>query len=141
MRWILLALLLVAGCASPAWNDTDYAKKAGATAESAASSVELVRLAVANEAKLTRPYLQTVLTEAAGSLGSVDSQFGAVQPPSVAASAVREEITGLTSDAAEQVQVLLNELRLREIRDPARATADLAELGDRLRAFAEAHPS
>ncbi|TKK89359.1 hypothetical protein FDA94_10565 [Herbidospora galbida] len=141
MRRVLVALLLVAGCASPAWNDADYGKKAGATAEAAASSVALVRLAVESEAKLTRPYLQTLLTETATALDSVDSQFGAVQPPSRRAAEVRAEITELTSEAAEQVQVLLNEVRLREIRDPERAAADLGDLADRLRAFAEEHPS
>ncbi len=94
MRWVpLLILVLVAGCTSPAWDDADYAKKAGATAEAAASSVALVRLAVDNEAKLTRPYLQTLLTETSTSLGSVNSQFSAVQPPSEKANQVRAEIT------------------------------------------------
>ncbi|WP_062433163.1 hypothetical protein [Herbidospora daliensis] len=140
-RLLLIGLLLLAGCASPAWNDADYGKKAGATAEAAASSVALVRLAVEHEARLTRPYLQTLLTETVTALGSVDSQFGAVQPPSPEAARVRAEITELTSEAAEQVQVLLNEVRLREIADPEKAAADLAALGDRLRAFAESRPS
>ncbi len=138
---LLMAAPLVAGCASPAWDDADYGSKAGATAEAAASSVALVRLAVENEARLTRPYLQTLLTETATELGGVDSQFGAVQPPSQAAVAVRAEITGLTSEAAERVRALLNEVRLREIRDPGKAAADLAALGDRLRAFAGEQPS
>lgn len=142
MRRVLpVLLLLAAGCASPAWDDADYGRKAGATAEAAASSVALVRLAVENEAELTRPYLQTLLTETVTALDGVDSQFGAVQPPSRQAVEVRAEITELTSEAAEQVRVLLNEVRLREIRDPEKAVADLAELGDRLRAFAEEQPS
>jgi hypothetical protein len=137
---VMLLLVLVAGCASPAWND-DYAKKAGATADAAASSLESVRLAVENDSKLTRPYLQTLLTETVTSLSSVDQQFSAVQPPSEEAGKVRDEITELTSDAADEVQDLLNEVRLDKIKDPDQAAADLKTLSGRLRKFAEDHPS
>ncbi|WP_157522277.1 hypothetical protein [Herbidospora cretacea] len=136
-RTLMVSLLLVAGCASPAWTDSGYHQQVVTTAEAAASSVDLVRLVVENEARLTRPYLQTVLTEAVTALGSVDSQFSAVQPPTRAAVSARAELTALTGEAADQVQTLLNEVRLGGVENPAQAAGDLRELSDELRAAAE----
>ncbi|GAA4059636.1 hypothetical protein [Nonomuraea soli] len=135
----VLAALAVTSCSSPAWDHHDYALKAGMTAESAASDVEFVRLAVQHEPDLTRPYLKTVLTEAAGSLSSLNDQFGAVQPPSASADAMRDQVLGLTQEAAEQVQDLLIQVRRDRIADPAGAAAALGEVGAELRAFGEAH--
>jgi hypothetical protein len=129
----------VAGCSSPAWDDHDYALKAGATAQAAASSVELVRLAVQNESELTTPYLKTLLTETAASLGSVNDQFGGVQPPTAASDEVRTQVTDLTTEAEDQVQDLLIAVRRDGIEQPARAAAKLGRLGAELRAFGEAH--
>ncbi|MGV9308456.1 hypothetical protein ACWDLG_34215 [Nonomuraea sp. NPDC003727] len=132
-------VLAAGGCASPAWSDHDYALKAGATAEAAASSVELVRLAVAGRDKLTTPCLTILLTEAARDLGSVNDQFSAVQPPSKAADQVRAQVTGLTSAAADEVQELLIEVRRDGIEEPRRAVRNLSVLGAALRAFGQAH--
>jgi hypothetical protein len=134
-----LLALTITGCVSPAWDDHDYALKAGATAQAAASSVELVRLAVRDESKLTTPYLKTLLTEAAESLGSVNGQFGGVQPPTDAADAVRKQVTDLTTAAEDQVRELLTQVRRDGIERPAQAAAKLGRLGAQLRAFEEAH--
>ncbi|MFC7386428.1 hypothetical protein [Sphaerisporangium rhizosphaerae] len=134
----LLAVLATA-CVSPAWDDHDYGLKAGATAQAAASSVELVRLAVRDHDRLTTPYLKTVLTEASGDLGSVNDQFGGVQPPSDAADRLRTRVTDLTSQAEEEVQGLLIEVRRDGLRDPRGADRRLGELAGRLREIEEAH--
>jgi len=131
--------VLLAGCVSPAWDDHDYSLKAAATAEAAASSLEIVRLAVANEARLTTPYLKTVLTEAAEETGGLGTQFGGVQPPSDAADRVQAEVLDLTSRAEEQVSDLLVQVRRDGVEDPARAVRELEGLAAELRRFGEAH--
>ncbi|MCT9933529.1 hypothetical protein N5079_25270 [Planotetraspora sp. A-T 1434] len=135
----LLVAVLLSSCVSPAWNDHDYELKAGATAESAASSLQIVRSAVQHEDRLTRPYLKVVLTEAAEALGSVNAQFGGVQPPSDAADQVRDQVTGMTEEAESQVQDLLIEVRRDRVKDPAKAVRELGRLADKLGAFAEDH--
>ncbi|MEZ0074868.1 hypothetical protein [Planotetraspora sp. GP83] len=135
---LALAVLLSA-CVSPAWDDHDYELKAGATAESAASSLQIVRSAVQHEDRLTRPYLKVVLTEAAEALGSVNAQFGGVQPPSDATDQVRDQVTDLTEEAENRVQDLLIEVRRDQVKDPAKAVQELGRLADRLSAFAEDH--
>ncbi|MFI6175906.1 hypothetical protein ACIA8R_10260 [Nonomuraea sp. NPDC051191] len=52
---LVLLALLVAGCVSPAWDDHDYALKAEQSDESVSSTLRIVRLAVQNSHKLTRP--------------------------------------------------------------------------------------
>jgi hypothetical protein len=132
-------MLVLAGCVSPAWDDHDYGLKAGATAQAAASSLELVRLAVRGQEKVTTPYLKTLLTQAAEDLGSVDAQFGGVQPPSDTADGLRTQVTDLTSQAEEQVQSLLIEVRRDGLRDPAGADRELGDLAAKLRRIEEAH--
>ncbi|MEU9834762.1 hypothetical protein AB0D67_24795 [Streptosporangium sp. NPDC048047] len=138
---VLAAVLATAGCVSPAWDDHDYALKAAASAETAASGTELVRLAVQRQDELFTPYLKTVLTESARELGSVNDQFGGVQPPSDASDRVREELMGLTTRAEDEVDALLVQVRRGGVKDPARAAAELRDLAARLRRFGEEHRS
>ncbi|GAA3107454.1 hypothetical protein [Streptosporangium carneum] len=136
---VALATCSVSGCVSPAWDDHDYALKAGATAQAAASSVELVRLAVQGEHDLTTAYLKVLLTDAAESLGSVNDQFGGVQPPSDASDRLRSQVTDLTSQAEDEVEDLLIEVRRGGIEQPDEAARTLERLGSELRRLGEAH--
>jgi hypothetical protein len=135
----ILAVLLLSGCTSPAWDDHDYGLKAAQSAESAASSLEIVRLAVRHEDRLTTPYLKTLFTEAVKDLGSVNSQFGGVQPPSPSADEVRGRLLDLTGEAEDQVTSLLIQVRRDGIEDPEAAVKDLEGVAAKLRAFEEAH--
>ncbi|GAA0376287.1 hypothetical protein GCM10009530_28480 [Microbispora corallina] len=135
----LLAAFGPAACVSPAWDDHDYALKAGKTAEAAASAVQLARTAVRHEDGTTRQYLKVVLTEAADDLGNVNDQFGGVQPPSDASERLRGEVTDLTEKAEDEVHDLLDQVRRDRVRDPAGAVRDLGEIAGRLSAFAERH--
>ncbi|MEV1243271.1 hypothetical protein [Nonomuraea sp. NPDC049750] len=136
---LTLAMLLLSGCASPAWDDHDYGLKAAQSAQSAASSLEIVRLAVRHEDRLTTPYLKTLFTETVKDLGSVNSQFGGVQPPSPAADEVRGRLLDLTGEAEDQVASLLIQVRRDGIKDSAAAAKDLEGVATKLRAFEEAH--
>ncbi|MFF5212871.1 hypothetical protein [Streptosporangium sp. NPDC000396] len=134
---LILLVLTVSGCVSPAWSDHDYALKAAESAEAAASSVELARLTVRNEDRLLAPYVKTTLTETAGELGSVNDQFGGVQPPSDASDRLRTSLLDLTTQAEDKVQDLLIEARRDGIKDPVRAAGELEELAGRLRELGE----
>jgi hypothetical protein len=136
---LILAVLLLSGCTSPAWDDHDYGLKAAQSAKSAASSLEIVRLAVRHEGRLTTPYLKTLFTETVKDLGSVNSQFGGVQPSSAAADEVRGRLLDLTGEAEDQVASLLIQIRRDGIEDPAAAEKDLEGVATKLRAFEEAH--
>ncbi|GII06087.1 hypothetical protein [Planobispora takensis] len=129
--------LLLSGCVSPAWDDHDYALKAAASAEAAASGVEMARLAVRDGDRLMSPYVKTLLTEVSEDLSGIAGQFGGVQPPSRASDEVREELLELLSQAEDDVDGLLIELRRAGIARPAQAAARLEEIAGRLRATGE----
>ncbi|NUR85653.1 MAG: hypothetical protein HOY71_16365 [Nonomuraea sp.] len=126
---LLLLLVAVAGCVSPAWDDHDYALKAQASAESVSSTVQVVRVAVRDSRRLTRPYLKTVLTEAAAELDAVADQFGGVQPPSERSDQVRDRLLDRIQRAEDVVDDLLIQVRRNGIEDPARAARELEALG------------
>jgi hypothetical protein len=137
--WLAPLAFLLAACVSPAWDYHDYALKAGKTAESAASSVQIARLAVQHGDRLTRSYLKVVLMEAAEDLGDVNQQFGGVQPPSDSSDRLRDQVLGMTRKAESQVQELLIQARRDRVKDPARASRELGQLADELNRFAEGH--
>ncbi|GAA1257066.1 hypothetical protein GCM10009677_04190 [Sphaerisporangium rubeum] len=140
-RAVLVAVLVVAlgGCVAPAWGERDYELKAAATAEAAASTVDLARLAVEAEDRLTGPYLKTLLTRVVDDLGTVNDQFGAVQPPSGEADRLRTEVTDLTSEAEVKAQDLLIQVKRDGIGDPASAGRELGEIAERLRRVEETY--
>ncbi|QFY07673.1 hypothetical protein GBF35_14140 [Nonomuraea phyllanthi] len=139
-RWAAgLAVALVAGCSSPAWNDRDYELKAAESAETVGSAVEAVRLAVGGDGRLTRPYLKVLLTGAAEQVQGVNDQFGGVQPPSERARRLGERLLEVTERAEKAVAGLLTEVRRDRVADPAGAVRELAGLGRTLRRFQEEH--
>ncbi|MFF0864482.1 hypothetical protein ACFYUV_22180 [Nonomuraea sp. NPDC003560] len=129
MAALLVLLVAAAGCVSPAWDDHDYALKAEQSDESVSSIVQVVRLAVQNSHRLTRPYLKVVLTDAAGELDAVGDQFGGVQPPSERSDQVRDRLLDHIQRAEELVDDLLIQVRRDRIKDPAQAARELEALG------------
>ncbi|WP_214411521.1 hypothetical protein [Sphaerisporangium fuscum] len=136
---VVLVACVVSGCVSPAWDDHDYGLKAGASAQAVASNVEIVRLAVRDHAELTSPYLKSLLTQAVEDIGNVNQQFGGVQPPSDVSDRLRTQVTDLTTEAEDEVQDLLIQVRRNGLRDPAQAETKLGKLAEKLRAIEEAH--
>ncbi|WP_433443341.1 hypothetical protein [Nonomuraea sp. CA-141351] len=136
---VVLAGVLVAGCSSPAWDDRDYELKAASSAEAVGSTVQVVRLAVGGDGRLTRPYLKVLLTSAAEQVQSVNDQFGGVQPPSERAEQLGEQLLQVTERAEKVVSGLLVEVRRDRVEDPPRAVRELAELGESLRRFQDEH--
>ncbi|MFI7039067.1 hypothetical protein ACIBI0_20460 [Microbispora rosea] len=136
---VLLTALLLSACVSPAWDDHDYALKAGKTAESTVSAVRFARSTVAYRDRMTGPYAEVVLTEAARDLSSVNDQFGGVQPPSDASDRIRYEVLRLTEKAESEVEDLLIQVRRDGVKDPAAAVRELDRLASELSDFAEKH--
>jgi hypothetical protein len=136
---VLLTALLLSACVSPAWDDHDYALKAGKTAESAVSAVRFARSAVAYRDRMTGPYAEVVLTEAVQDLSSVNDQFGGVQPPSDAADRIRDEALRLTEKAESEVEDLLIQARRDGVKNPEAAVRELDRLASELSDFAEKH--
>ncbi|GIH60284.1 hypothetical protein [Microbispora siamensis] len=135
----LLTALLLSACVSPAWDDHDYALKAGKTAESAVSALRFARSAVAYRDRMTGPYAEVVLTEAVQDLSSVNDQFGGVQPPSDASDRIRDEVLRLTEKAESEVEDLLIQARRDGVQDPEAAARELDGLARELSDFAEKH--
>ncbi|GLW24424.1 hypothetical protein DI270_024140 [Microbispora triticiradicis] len=135
----LLTALLLSACVSPAWDDHDYALKAGKTAESAVSAVRFARSVVAHRDRMTGPYAEVVLTEAVRDLSSVNDQFGGVQPPSDSSDRVRDEVLRLTERAESEVADLLIQWRRDGVKDPEAAVRELDGLASELSDFAEKH--
>ncbi|MEV7806246.1 hypothetical protein AB0O28_25200 [Microbispora sp. NPDC088329] len=135
----LLTALVLSACVSPAWDDHDYALKAGKTAASAASAVRFARSAVAYRDRMTGPYAEGLLTEAVQDLSSVNDQFGGVQPPSDASDGIRDEVLRLTEKAESEVEELLIQTRRDGVKDPAAAARELDGLASELNDFAEKH--
>ncbi|OPG14487.1 hypothetical protein [Microbispora sp. GKU 823] len=135
----LLTALLLSACVSPAWDDHDYALKAGKTAESAVSALRFARSAVAYRDRMTGPYAEVVLTEAVQDLSSVNDQFGGVQPPSDASDRIRDEVLRLTEKAESEVEDLLIQARRDGVQDPEEAARELDGLARELSDFAEKH--
>jgi hypothetical protein len=125
---LLLVLAAVAGCVSPAWDERDYALKAQESAKSVSSTLQIVRVAVRDSGRLTRPYLKVVLTEAAEELGDVGRQFGGVQPPTQGSDRLRARLLDRIQKAENLVDDLLIQVRRDGIEHPQQAAAELEEL-------------
>ncbi|NUW34215.1 hypothetical protein HTZ77_22660 [Nonomuraea sp. SMC257] len=135
MRVLLAAVALVVtlgGCVSPAWDDHDYELKAQETTKTAHSLVEMARLAVQHSDDLHKPYLKTVLTDAAVDLGNVAQQFGGVQPPSDASDQVRDRTLEKVQQAEDELDSLLIQIRRGGIEQPRQAAARLEKLAGEL---------
>ncbi|MFB9629821.1 hypothetical protein [Nonomuraea helvata] len=136
---VLAGVLVVAGCSSPAWNDRDYELKAASSAETVGSTVEVVRLAVGGDGRLTRPYLKVLLTNAAEQVQGVNDQFGGVQPPTERAEQLGEQLLKVTEQAEKVVSGLLVEVRRDRVKDPSSAVRELTQLGESLQRFQDEH--
>ncbi len=102
----LVLLGLLAGCVAPAPTTSAYEGKAARTAQDALSQVETVRMAAEAGARgrLTRAYLETVLSDAEDAFGSIQDTFDSVQPPDEpAADELRDALDELLSAGSDAV--------------------------------------
>ena len=141
---VLLALLGLAGCVTPAPTTSAYAAKAGNTATAAVSAVRTALVAEDAYAhgRMTAAYLETTLVDAEDTLGSVRTTFDSVQPPDTPGA---DDLRAALDPLLEQAGSGLTDLRIAARRDDraalASTAADLGAVADRLDAFAQEHPS
>jgi hypothetical protein len=102
--WPLASCAVLAGCLTPAPNDTVYQAKAASAVEAAISEVETARLAVTTllDGRATGAYADVVLTESETELGPIQGSFASVQPPHTdTADIVRGQVLDLLSQAED----------------------------------------
>lgn len=145
LLWVPAAVFLGAACIShpvgPARTTGKYTGKATTTAKSALSQVETVRLAaeVADRGDGTSQYLAVVVSDAEDALDGLSGTFESIQPPAGAADELRDELSGLLSDALDHTAAVRIAVRRGTLRG-LRAVAEPLD-GDAaaLRRFLEEH--
>ena len=143
---VVLAVLVVAGCAHPVGPARTYAAyegKARTTVEGALSNVQTVRLAAATAAKgdAFGRYTGVVVGDAEESLSGLQGTFGSVQPPDGRADDLRDEVDGLLSDALDHVTDVRIATRRGELGRLGDVAAPLLEDVGRLEHWLERHQS
>jgi hypothetical protein len=133
--------MVAAGCAGPSFSYGDYEKKAAQTAKAADSEVQTARLAAraGADGRVTRPYLDVVLTGSETTLGDIQTSFGGVQPPDRRSDQLRDEVGTLLSDASDVLAALRIEVRRGHIDALPKVAAPLAALHEKLTAITEEH--
>lgn len=139
----VVAGLLSLSCVSPSGSVEDYERKVANTAEAAASAVESALLTVeaASDGRAPSRYVSLRLSEDEETVASVETAFGAVQPPDPRLDDLRAVTLTVLADASEVVE----ELRIEAYRgDLHRLPALARKLHDplqRLRRLMEIAPT
>lgn len=139
----VVAAVLTAGCVGPSRTASDYQRKAANSAEAAVSAIEsaLLTVEVARDGRAPAPYVSLQLSESEESVASVETAFGAVQPPGGALDDLRSEtLTALgdASDVLEELRIAAYRAELHRLHEIARELED--PLG-RLRRLMEIAPT
>ena len=152
MRSAIVRLLCVVtvgsalgGCVShpvgPARTFGKYEGKATTTAKSALSNVETVRLAteIADRDHSTSSYVSVVVAEAEEAIDGLSGTFGSIQPPDDKADQLRDELSGLLSDALDHTAAVRIAARRGVLRGLEQVAAPLDGDAGALRDFLQAH--
>lgn len=107
---MLVPLLLSAACVGPSRTTSDYQWKVANSAEAVVSAVEsaLLTVEVAEDGRAPAPYVSLRLSESEETASSVETGFGAVQPPDPALDDLRSKTLTVIAEASD----VLEELRL-----------------------------
>ena len=133
---------VLTGCVAPATSTSSYEAKAAMTADDAVSAVRTALLAqdAYLDGRMTAAYLETVLVESEGAVGSVRTTFASIQPPATAeADALRAELDPLLEEADSGLTDLRIAARRDRPDDLAATAEDLAPVADELEAFGQEH--
>jgi hypothetical protein len=98
---MLLAAVILGGCAAPAHDRDAYQHDALLAVQSALTETRTAYLAVDNllSGKATRPYTDTVVTDTEDAIAPIQSSFGAVHPPGRSEDDLRDQVGNLLTDA------------------------------------------
>jgi hypothetical protein len=142
---VLAVGMALTGCVShpvgPARTLGKYTGKAATTAKSALSQVETVRLAVevADRDDATSAYISVVVSEAEDALDGLSGTFQSIQPPGEAADHLRDELSGLLTDALDHTAAVRIAARRGTLRGLRQVAEPLDGDADALRRFLRAH--
>lgn len=116
---------LSAGCVGPSRTSGDYRRKVANSAEAVVSAIEsaLLTVEVATDGRAPAPYVSLRLSESEENAASVETGFGAVQPPDPQLDDLRTETLTVIGDASD----LLEELRLAAYRGEVSELTGIAE--------------
>lgn len=131
----VLAVGLLGACVAPAFDSGAYQHNALEALDSGVSETRTAALGVENLLghRLPEPYADTVVTDSEQAIGPVQDSFGSVDPPTRADERLRDEVTGLLSDADDalaQARIALrkdDEPGMRQSVRALRAVADRME--------------
>lgn len=103
-------LLLVAGCATPAWNSGAYVENGKGALDSAISATASAQLVVQQRlaGDAPRPYADVVVTDGESAIAPIESSFGGVDPPSPSDDPLRDAVlqaVGAAGDALSQARI------------------------------------
>lgn len=129
-----LPLVVLTACATPAFDRGAYLQNAKSALESAISETRTAELAASARLadRVSRSYADTVITDAEGAMGPIQTSFGGVDPASRADDALRDQVLtvlGDTEDALAHARIAVRRDD-RPALDSARA--DLADLAEKL---------
>lgn len=129
-----LAVSLLSGCVTPAFDRGAYHQNAVGAIGSGLSETRTARLAVGAllEHKVTGAFADTVITDSEGAMGPIQASFGNVDPPTRPDDALRDDVLSLLGAA----ETALTQARIAARRgDEAglrQAQVALQKVGDRL---------
>ncbi len=137
---VLVALVALAGCVTPAPDRGAYVQNARGALESAVSETATAALAVQArlDGRSTHAYADVVVTAGEQAIGPIEASFGGVDPPTAREDALRAstlEHLGAAGDALAAARLAIRR------DDPAAleaANADLDEVTDELTTALEA---
>ncbi len=139
--WVVVVLLLAAGCTGPVRSTDVYESKAGQTAETVASAVQTALLATdaARGDKAYGRYLTQVLAEAEEDAGAAQGVFDAIQPPDQRADELRGRLDDLLTKATDTLADLRIAARRGRLAELAELARPLDKVAGELKDFAEVH--
>ncbi|GAA2038297.1 hypothetical protein GCM10009740_33100 [Terrabacter terrae] len=128
----MLAVALLTGCVAPALDSGAFQHNALEALDSGVSQTRTAALGVQNllDQRVPKPYADTVVTDMEEAIGPVQDSFGSVDPPTPADERLRDDVSGLLSDADDalaQARIALrkdDEPAMRQSVRTLRAVAD-----------------
>lgn len=130
----LLALVLLAGCVAPALDSGAFQRNAVGALDSGVSDTRSAALGVENllDRRLPKPYADTVVTDSEQAIGPVQDSFGNVDPPTRADERLRDEVTGLLSEADDALAKARIALRKDDGPGMRQSVGALRDVADRM---------
>lgn len=122
---LMVLAVLQGACVGPSRTTEDYERKVANTAQAIVSAVEsaLLTVEVASDGRAPSPYVSLRLSESEEAVSSVETAFGAVQPPDPELDELRTRTLRLVGEISN----VLEELRITAYRAELQQLPEIAE--------------